>query len=457
MKKFIQRYIVLLGIVFIGALAGLGFVACTSDDDVLNRLDEKVATDSNPRLRTEAEAIEIAIGNLGMIDRAVPRSRAASDIVADVSVIGSKVKSRNGATNDTLLYAVNFKNNEGFALVPASRKADPLLAICEKGNYSPGCEKLNPGFGIYMGLAEKKLTDLEIVSDEPTLNTGDNDSEFVPEFKPYDGDNTRPLETKETSDTIWHFLVQPRVKVQWGQKGIYGALAPNKTAGCAPVAMAQAMSYFNHPRYMKFTFNEREIKELHIDWEQIKRHQKRTSFSYQCQCDAKNHTHISHILRQIGKDAKSEYKDGGRTPTNNNDTKSLLKKHGFSISGFHKYNAGDGIKIGDGIILIYGDDTNAQGKYSAHIWVLDGIKNFTTRHTVYCKQTNSIQWTVMSQNTSTFHFNHFNWGWDGDYDGWFNDMVFNREVPVDMSYWDQNIGTPGYDFKHHVQYLLVNH
>lgn len=172
MKQFIQRHIVLLGIVIIGALASLGFVACTSDDDVLNRLDENVTADSNPRLRTEAEAIEIAIGNLGMIDRAVPRSRAASDIVAGVSVIGSKVKSRNGSTNDTLLYAVNFKNNEGFALVPASRKADPLLAICEKGNYSPGCEKINPGFGIYMNIAEKRLTDLETVSDEPTLNTG---------------------------------------------------------------------------------------------------------------------------------------------------------------------------------------------------------------------------------------------------------------------------------------------
>lgn len=45
MKQFIQRHIVLMGIVFIGALAGLGFVACTSDDDVIKPSETISAVD----------------------------------------------------------------------------------------------------------------------------------------------------------------------------------------------------------------------------------------------------------------------------------------------------------------------------------------------------------------------------------------------------------------------------
>lgn len=46
MKHFIQRHIVLLGIVFIGALAGLGFVACTSDEDVIKPSETTSAVDN---------------------------------------------------------------------------------------------------------------------------------------------------------------------------------------------------------------------------------------------------------------------------------------------------------------------------------------------------------------------------------------------------------------------------
>lgn len=46
MKQFIQRHIVLMGIVIIGALAGLGFVACTSDDDVIKPSETISAVDN---------------------------------------------------------------------------------------------------------------------------------------------------------------------------------------------------------------------------------------------------------------------------------------------------------------------------------------------------------------------------------------------------------------------------
>lgn len=456
MKQFIQRHIVLLGIVIIGALAGLGFVACTSDDDVLNRLDENVTADSNPRLRTEAEAIEIAIGNLGMIDRAVPRSRAASDIVADVSVIGSKVKSRNGATNDTLLYAVNFKNNEGFALVPASRKADPLLAICEKGNYSPGCEKLNPGFGIYMNIAEKRLTDLETVSDEPTLNTGDKDSEFVPEFKPYDGDNTRPLETKETSDTSWICRIAPRIQVKWGQQGnVYARYAPNDYAGCAPVAMAQTMSYFKYPSKIAVTFPDAPISELNLDWDYMMMH----NGYWGCNCYmynyAQNHEMIAVLMRQLGQIAQSDYTKSNGTETFTSKTRDTLKKLGLSVSDISDYKPGKTADIADGIILMRGDCLGKNNKLEGHIWIIDGVKRFVSIHKCYVRENSGQKWTVMNESKDILHFNHINWGWYGNQDGWFNDGVFNALIPVEYSYNNQDTGIDSPNFTMNLKYFVV--
>ena len=459
MKQFIQRHIVLLGIVFIGALAGLGFVACTSDDDMLNRLDEKVTADSNPRLRTEAEAIEIAIGNLGMIDRAVPRSRAASDIVADVSVIGSKVKSRNGATNDTLLYAVNFKNNEGFALVPASRKADPLLAICEKGNYSSGCEKLNPGFGIYMGLAEKKLADLEKISDDQNSNTGNDGYEIDFNLNPIETDPNRiAQEMKETEDTTWYCRVMPRVKVQWNQDDFYGELAPNHVAGCWPIAIAQAMTYLRYPEYMQFTFSEREINDLHIDWDEINCHKHK----YDCNCFIHrafdNHKHISHIIRQIGEDAGSDYRKPNSTGTDKRYAWEFLYKYGFDITPTRTYTKGCSKEIGNNLIFIRGRNGDGDG----HVWILDGVKKYKVTHKCSYRRNNNTEWEVMSEQVYNFHFNHFNWGWGGHCDGWFNDMVFDALSPVepnnthtDTSYFNQDTGYDDYDFVTDMEYIIV--
>ena len=49
---------------------------------------------------------------------------------------------------DTLLYFVNFADNQGFAVVAADKRTSPILALIDKGNYKAKdlAQEDNPGF-----------------------------------------------------------------------------------------------------------------------------------------------------------------------------------------------------------------------------------------------------------------------------------------------------------------------
>lgn len=442
MKKFILKNLIPLCIILSGMIAGVVFEGCTSDDDILSIDDNKEST-SNPFKRSEADAIDIAIDNIDLIGHVTPKSRSAVDIIANVSVIGSKLKSRSGAAYDSLIYVVNFKDNGGFALIPISKKADPILAMCESGNYSANCSIDNPGFSLYMDMAMDALSGID---------TASNDSLGLGPVTPWDPDpNKHPWQIKETEEVISTVTTGPRVSVEWDQTYIYGALAPNELAGCSPIAIAQTMTYFNYPTYMRFTFSGKTLDYLNINWEEIKQHQKMSTRQYHCTCSEENHTRISHIIRQIGEEAGSRYNTDG-TSTYTYQTRQYLLNKGFYVSSLRNYETGDSKKIGEGIILIRGDKMVADSTLIGHIWVLDGIREETIQHTYYRRQNDNMPWEVISRATYKQNLNHFNWGWGGNplsnCNGWFNDGVFNAA---------KKFGNSNRDFKYNVQYLIVNH
>lgn len=459
MAQFLKKHIVLIGVTLVCALAALGAVSCTSEYDEPRNVIE-ISPNLLSEKRTVDEAVEIAINNLGMIDRDVPISRSAKEqLIANVTVIGDRgILSRSGqASIDTLIYAVNFQNDEGFALVPASRKADELLAICEQGNYTAGCEESNPGFAMYISMAVPKLIDIENTCSEATQGSlsGNNLSS---DLTPYNPNNNSPLQTKETDDTTWYCHVMPRVKVNWSQQGIYGSYAPNGVAGCGPVAIAQTMSYFEWPKYMKFTFSGHELDKLDIDWSMLKQH---IDKNFVCGCSfwtaGAIHQQIGHLLRQIGEEAHSSYGSKG-TSTNKNDTRNYLISNGYNVSNISKYEKGDSKLIGNGVILIRGKNKNGIG----HIWVLDGVKKYKVLHKCFTRHNNNADWEVMSISEYQYHFNHFNWGWGNWFNGWFNDMVFDAYSPIETdnkdmntSFFGQEEGNDDSIYVSNIEYMIV--
>lgn len=452
MKTLVRKHLMPLCIILSWMISGIAFWSCTSDDDI-PRIDNNKESTSNPWKRSETDAIDIAISNIDLLGHDAPKSRVTADIVANVSVIGNKLKSRSGAIADSLIYVVNFKDNEGFALIPVSKKADPLLAMCESGNYTADAEPDNPGFSLYMDMALDVLADIE---------TASSDSLGIGPVIPWDPDpNKQPWEMKETDETIWQTNIEPRVIVEWSQNDIYGALAPNHTAGCGPVAIAQTMTYFNHPSYMRFTFPERSLSQITINWDEIKQHQHMAlrPQTNPCPCSEQNHTNISHIIRQIGQDAHSSYDSAtGSTNTTGSDIKQYLQSQGFSVNGFNDYKKGDSKKIGNGIILIGGQRLE-EDKKVGHIWVLDGLREYTVKHTCYVRRNANDAWQIMSQQSYNYRLNHFNWGWGfralNSYNGWFNDGIFDAYNPADHSV--SNPSNANKNFCYDVKYIIVNH
>ena len=57
--------------------------------------------------------------------------------------------------NDTLLYVFNFENNEGFALVSASKNTEGLMAIVEQGYCDPDTPSEIEGFEMFKDMAKE--------------------------------------------------------------------------------------------------------------------------------------------------------------------------------------------------------------------------------------------------------------------------------------------------------------
>lgn len=66
----------------------------------------------------------------------------------EISCITTKAGSR--TANDTLLFVVNYGNDNGFAIISAKKDHDGLLAVTNNGTYTEGVEFDNPGMNMMM-------------------------------------------------------------------------------------------------------------------------------------------------------------------------------------------------------------------------------------------------------------------------------------------------------------------
>ena len=137
----------------------MGLVACTNDDALEKTVDkeEMDLVQYDPNRRSYAEALEIAQNSIRMLQDENSTARSAEpvrtlDLKNGVKAVRQTVTRSNGTVsdNDTQLYIFNFDDNQGFAVVSASRQTDGLIAVTEAGNYDPAVPTDNPGLDMYM-------------------------------------------------------------------------------------------------------------------------------------------------------------------------------------------------------------------------------------------------------------------------------------------------------------------
>ncbi len=71
------------------------------------------------------------------------------------------------------------------------------------------------------------------------------------------------IKTKYLLDSV---VVYPLSNTRWHQTEPMNLFSPNGVAGCAPVAIAQAMSVFSFPESLSLTYPESDISATRLDW-----------------------------------------------------------------------------------------------------------------------------------------------------------------------------------------------
>ncbi|MBR2638451.1 MAG: C10 family peptidase [Bacteroidaceae bacterium] len=413
------------------------FAACNNEVMEFNQ-QEITQQKQLSKNRTVSEAIDIANNAVGQFFEVTRAGGKVVDI-DNIEVVTSSATRSGGEGGDTLLYVVNYADNNGFAVVSASRNTEGLLAVTEQGNYDPIVESKNGGFEMFMDMAEEYVSNAIIEIPEPELQ----DPIIYPR-----------KEIREEVDTTIHIDIAPKLEVQWGQYGIEGQFAPNGLAGCANTAAAQIMSYFCYPTQINLSYLGDNARNLYLDWDAMKYH--KGSHKHGCVATLEAHNAISYLHRELGKRNNSYYNNFlNETTTEITNVISTFRSLGYTATGLINY-----YNIDFASFLNYNDfiymtgSTHSQG--SGHAWVIDGGKKSIITIRYWTRTQGSLIWELHSEFTSETEYYHHNWGYDGDYNGYFNANVFDMSNA--RSYDNDTLNNEEADpqnFRYNLKFFIV--
>lgn len=389
----------------------ISLASCGENDALVDALEKDNATPQS-EIRSIDEAYEIAAQSLTWFDSADSRSSVRL-LPSKNEVKVLKSKESRGESSDTLMYVVNFQDEEGFAIIPANRNMPELLAVTESGSYDPVLDSEVEPFNEYMKNA------ISVMAKSP---------------KDLDIDTLRLpfMETCQEQTQIILGEIKPKAPYKWGQTGFEGMYCSNKICGCSNLAVALCMAYFQYPDKIVLYHHNDSI--IYPDWADIRKHDATKDvffggklFGYGDKIDLDAHYALGRICRELGYRSNSTYYDNA-TGTSVSGTIKTLKGLGFRIS--HKVyslkSEFDELKANN-FVIAYGtriDDKT--GKESGHMWVLDGYKIVKYIKNVYVreKDPNRVypvepEWELVRTETETGYYTHHNWGWKGECNGYF--------------------------------------
>lgn len=389
------------------------FYSCSSDE-LVTPVANNVNSAPVSKYRSYDEALKIAESSIDMLEgssstRSTSYGRKINS--NEVKILTSNTTRSTNFENDTLLYVFNFEDNQGFAVVAAPRTAEALIAVTEKGYYDPALETEVEGFNSYMSLAREY-----IASSESQLRTK------VINIDP----------RIEQIDTIFytHVYYGPYLNTQWGQNLPEGELCPNGIAGCSITAMAQVMSYYEYPTTIVLTYEGADISQQVLSWTDMKTHATGHAVSNCTTVDT--HMSISRLCRQLGQLANSDYSNPNATSTTTSNVKSTIELLGYQTMGWAEYPYLSGslrTALQNGKIALMRGTSTAGG----HMWVLDGYSITTRYEEVWRRNFGLDFWWVYSSTSTTYESLHYNWGWNGYYNGYFSPFVYDATGNPDGS------------------------
>lgn len=406
---------------------------------------------NNVKALTEEEVKVIALhyqGNSISLDDAIDEANAV------LGSLGNSTKSSNKRTvknvevvtgsrdfltkgggimdgSDTLIYIVNFTNEEGFVLVSGDTRTEQILAASETGNINVN-EEIEESSGVNVFLANA-----EILFEEQIMLAEEKETKLLDEVlaKIGEGEDTRSRRRNNINvkTGAWENVdrINPLVQVTWGQRDPYNNNAPlisgqRPPAGCVATAIAQVMSYHRFP--------------LSYNWSTINQHTNSRWGSH-----APAHAEIARLFRTIADNVNMQW-GLNRSGAWVYDAPSHFSKMGYRNTGKYQGYNFDKIKLSilDRLpVIISGyaiEETYKKRKWflgkkktyksykEGHAWVIDGL--ITRRRLVEVERRGRIIYSYYQYESLV----NCNYGWNGMDDGYYNSAAFDtNKGPVTRS------------------------
>ena len=357
--------------------------------------------------RSEQEAMEVALTLPSIFEE--NESRATKTCASVVKVANP---SRDDEKN--LIYAVNYADGEGYALIPAAKNALEVLAYVEDGSYDEN--STNPGLALFMDAAHSYL---DALPEGTTIGTFPAD---------------RPVITTQS--------IMTRTYTLWGQDYPEGIYCPNGISGCVQTAQAIILAYDRSLSSISLTYEGKDKSTQELDWTAINRHDQsvynwnKTSHLSECNANEETHKAIGRLCRQLGENNRATYNDSSTTAVSEYGRRQLANMLPGKVTTFTSFKKGGELynTLKEKQCLAY--MRGSREPRGGHAWVCDGGKWV---HTV-------TNLPLIGGKTETIveddYYYHYNWGWCGLDNGYFADGVFDHTKI--HSRYDYNIGTEYY-------------
>lgn len=340
--------------------------------------------------------------------------------LSSITSITDKGMTRTSGAIDTLLYVMNYADNEGYVIVSSKQGTPGIIAYIDEGQYNiEDINNKNTDIGYVSGLAKSYISNTERILEPISVIL---------------------------SDTLT-LRVNPLIQTKWGQHGVEGTYCPNGISGCTNTAMAQVFAYYEYPDSMLLTYENADKNYQVFDWESMKSHiVSHPITSYNCSADTESHDAIGRLCRQLGKLNFSDY-GSGVTTTYRSRIRSTSLSLGFTCSLLESYNDTCTIEpLQNGHPLIVGGN---RANNDGHIWIIDGYMDMRISKTKYLINQPPIM--IIER----YIYNHVNWGWDGIDNGYILSGIFDnsRMYSKDPSIHGSNNDI--YNYENNIQYIEI--
>jgi hypothetical protein len=361
---------------------------------------------------------------------------------------GGKQGALRSASEDPLLYLVNFENEEGYAILAADdRISSSVLAVVETGSvslndfeaddYDAYDSSINYGYEELenFSLYNAEFDDYYVASTESSVNPT---FQYMMRYADSEIGNYGTSGSIETRTEIGEWMevkkVEPMVTTIWRQGSPFNDRCPLKRwlpwqdykrapAGCVAIAVSQIMAYHGYP--YDLTCND-----LPIIWQSVRNVYKRGAPGSGTFAE---NVIVAELVYHIGMQCSTLY-----TP---DWSFALPRKARDCMSWFGYPNVVRHSDYGDSRVINMLDEGSPvfvaaiSGLVSGHAWVVDG---YIERNRID-KIINTSTGTVVQDVKKEEFWVHCNWGWENLCNGYYVSGVFNtKKGAVATELYDSN-------------------